>query len=150
LRRPIVGWARKFERCIQCATDTVPHVGRGLCKDCAQKKHTAGYRTKERRRALKRYGLTAIDFDALWDAQNGCCKICLRSKTKLTMRGKRLTHSLHVDHDHETNRVRGLLCDSCNRGLGFFFDDPDLLIAAAAYLKANKIVVAETEAKVLN
>lgn len=42
---------------------------------------------------------------------------------------------LVVDHDHKTGKIRGMLCNHCNRGLGHFRDDPELLVFAAEYLK---------------
>lgn len=58
-----------------------------------------------------------------------CCAICGATETP----GKRA--SLHVDHCHRTGAIRGLLCGPCNLGIGKFNDDPELLLAAAAYLQ---------------
>ncbi|MBE7189396.1 endonuclease VII domain-containing protein, partial [Jatrophihabitans endophyticus] len=63
--------------------------------------------------------------------QNGVCAICLEAP------------AAHVDHDHETGRVRGLLCFNCNGALGQFRDRPDLMSRAAIYLTAGSKAVAE-------
>ena len=44
----------------------------------------------------------------------------------------------HLDHDHSSGRYRGVLCESCNRGLGFFFDSPELLESAIGYLNKSR------------
>ena len=75
------------------------------------------------------YGVTPEQYNAMFAAQDGRCAIC-RSDQWV---GKNNTP--HVDHCHETGRVRGLLCGPCNNGLGNFRDQPDLLETAAAYLR---------------
>ena len=85
-----------------------------------------GDKDASQRRILRRYGLTIDDYNRMLAAQDGKCKIC----RKTCPTGRRLS----VDHCHKTNRVRGLLCDPCNRGLGSFRDEPERLIAAANYL----------------
>jgi len=83
-----------------------------------------------RRAKLKRvYGLTVEQYDALLASQDGRCAICKR----MSPDGRRL----HVDHDHQTRRVRGLLCHDCNRGLGIFKDSADLLAAALDYIRKS-------------
>lgn len=91
--------------------------------------------TVARRRHLLRtkYGLTADDLVRMLEAQGGQCAICHRSASAESY-GK--PKQFAVDHDHKTGRVRGLLCDWCNRGIGFLGEDPDRLIAAAEYLRA--------------
>ncbi len=84
---------------------------------------------------LRRYGITPKDYDALFAAQDGRCAIC--GTTEAGAWGGLLP----VDHDHETGDVRGLLCHNCNGGLGQFCDDPDRLLAAAAYLLSRQDVL---------
>jgi hypothetical protein len=84
-------------------------------------------RVKQMRRM---YDLTIAEYDAMRDAQDNQCAICGRHERDLNKR-------LCVDHDHETGRVRGLLCNQCNSLLGRWNDDPAIARRAAAYLEAG-------------
>lgn len=79
---------------------------------------------------LKRYGLTQESFDQLLAKQGGVCAICARPDA-----GSKTASRLYVDHCHNSNRVRGLLCRSCNVMLGCAHDKPELLMKGAAYLE---------------
>lgn len=70
----------------------------------------------------RRYGIGADEFDELVRQQGGACAICERPDPE------------HVDHNHETGDVRGILCFNCNGGLGHFRDSIDAMLAAAVYL----------------
>jgi len=86
------------------------------CKPCRKAQGHAQH--------LKRtFGLTPEVLAQIIDAQDGCCAICRSRPPK------------HVDHDHRTGTVRGILCGPCNMGLGQYRDDPTLLHAAARYLR---------------
>lgn len=74
-----------------------------------------------------RYGITDEQYQQLLAEQNFVCAICGKEER---VEGR----SLAVDHDHETNLIRGLLCNRCNRALGLFNDDPELLKKAFEYL----------------
>ena len=81
-----------------------------------------------------KFGITLEEFDVLFSKQDGKCAICgLVNEVKIDKRG-RSSRLLHIDHDHKTGNVRGLLCQKCNVGLGSFKDAPDLLSKAAGYL----------------
>ena len=83
-----------------------------------------------RRAALRlKYGLTMEAYTAMLDEQGGACAICGSAPDG---------RPLHVDHDHATGAVRGLLCGLCNAGLGNYRDDPALLAKAIAYLATRK------------
>src|SRR5438132_979207 len=75
------------------------------------------------------YGLSGSDVQQMVSHQLGVCAIC---ESTLIIGGK---SGMHVDHDHSTGKVRGLLCMSCNRGLGGFRDNPESLRAAIRYLE---------------
>ena len=95
-------------------------------------RYNAADQRKRRDRAghlRRRYGITLEDYDRMLETQGGGCAICGRPP--------RTDISLHVDHDHETGRIRGLLCFPCNNTLGDFKDDPKRLYAAADYLSRD-------------
>jgi DNA repair ATPase RecN len=74
---------------------------------------------------LRKVGITPEEYAAKLKEQDGVCAIC----------GAVCTRALAADHNHVTRQIRGLLCNSCNRGLGYFHDCVRTLQAAAAYLK---------------
>lgn len=81
--------------------------------------------------ALKtEYGITLEFYNALLAKQGNKCAIC--SKTQVELKRK-----LAVDHCHETGKIRGLLCDTCNRGIGYLKDSISVLETAIAYLRGN-------------
>ena len=80
----------------------------------------------DRRYNLARYGLSVDDFEAMKTKQDGKCAICATVPDRLC-----------VDHCHSTGAVRGLLCNHCNNGIGFFRDNPTLLRSGARYIQEN-------------
>lgn len=116
------------------------------CKVCANQLVLAwGRENKDRRRAtraiyrhqhpdrvrgarlMKDYGISYAQYDDLLWAQAGLCAICTEPM--------RPGSGTHVDHDHKTGQVRGLLCNNCNRMLGHGRDNALNLTAGAAYLE---------------
>ena len=88
-----------------------------------------------RGRILKHfYGITIEDYNRMLNAQGGLCAIC--GLTEVAEGDKQRVKYLSVDHCHETDEVRGLLCRRCNSGLGFFSDDIKLLHKATNYLES--------------
>jgi len=81
----------------------------------------------------REYGLTEADYEAMLEAQPGLCAICREpERAASNERIKRLC----VDHDHDTGRVRGLLCHACNAAIGLIRGDAGTLRRAAEYLEA--------------
>ena len=114
---------------------------RNMCLDCRRHQERGRYKaTKEQYRHYRLkwyYGLSQDDVDTRLLEQDGCA-VCHTWESK--GRG-----DWHVDHDHACcpgprscgECVRGILCSTCNKGLGLLKDNPDLLLAAAAYLLAQ-------------
>ena len=97
-----------------------------------QRTYDANRTPQERRRRHLVYTrhITPEQYDAMLAAQGGHCAIC-----PATEPGRKRKYFC-VDHDHETKEIRGLLCGSCNSGLGYFKDRPTFLRAAADYLES--------------
>ena len=76
---------------------------------------------------LRVYNISSDQYNELFILQEGKCLICGTHQSELD-------RALCVDHDHTTNKIRGLLCGNCNSGLGFFKENINLLLRAINYL----------------
>lgn len=126
----------KERKCRHCKVSFVIGFGNQLfCDSCrSQCFDEFGNVDGVKMSRLTTYGLLPKDFDRMWFGQQGRCSLC---DNELTF-GKRGKSCLHVDHDHATGKVRGLLCRSCNNSLGFIERGEDWLQRALAYLKHHK------------
>lgn len=109
---------------------------------------TAEWRKKNPERHLdlhlrRSYGITLFEYNRMLTEQGGGCGICGARESRSKGQGVRL----HVDHDHETGTARGLLCDTCNRGIGQLGDDLERVLAAVRYLERAKKLKKESESK---
>lgn len=110
--------------------------GRGVksrCRTCHNiwRRETRDPQVTRNQQYKTRYGITLDDYDSMYAEQGGVCAICGTDSP-----GSRFNH-FHVDHDHDTGKVRQLLCEACNTGLGKFRDNPLLLRLAASYLEKH-------------
>ena len=122
--------------CSKCDTEKSEadfYTNRADCKDCNRAKvrswnkaNPLKRRANRKRSDLKNlYGLTEAQFEQMKVDQKHECKICYR---KLP---------LVIDHDHVTGKIRGLLCNSCNRGIGYLQDNEEIIKRAAEYVIEN-------------
>ena len=108
--------------------------GRRSCRECHRARGRAWktankekHRVSQRASELKhKYNMTLEDYDLMSADQNHVCAICYKPDPA----GRRLA----VDHNHETGKIRGLLCHTCNRAIGLLRDDRTLLSRASEYL----------------
>jgi len=97
--------------------------GRTRCNVCRKKANDVKYGGARGAWLWYTYKITEEEYDVMYEAQEGMCAIC-----------RAALDQLFVDHDHETEEVRGLLCRSCNLGIGFLQDDAGLVASALDYL----------------
>jgi hypothetical protein len=127
-------------RCPDCGEDKPPEqfprnrntkTGRATyCKPChnARNRQTVKrlYGNSRHYHLRQKYGIGADEFDALVTKQGMLCPICLKRPAE------------HVDHDHKSGKVRGILCEACNGGLGQFKDNIQTIQNAIEYLDRNR------------
>jgi len=138
----------KVRNCTVCDKEFVPDqargVGRTTCSDECWKKHrsqwaankrksTPSWNVRERKASLKKhYNVSQEEYWAMYKAQNGCCAICNQKETNKV---KGTLKHLAVDHNHETGKVRALLCSNCNRAIGLLGDSAQRVMSAFKYLE---------------
>lgn len=93
-----------------------------------QKKESDPHKLYNKRKHLKyAYGITVEEYDSIYERQKGCCAICGIHQSETNRK-------FHLDHCHETDKVRGLLCPDCNHLLGRAKDTRAILLNAISYL----------------
>lgn len=110
-----------------------------ICKQCIsssnkeyRKANTDKYRSQI---YFKKFGITLEEYEKILSEQDGVCKICKNGETMI-MNGQVI--ALAVDHCHKTGKVRGLLCQQCNSGIGCFKDNIEIMTYAIKYLIENE------------
>jgi len=86
----------------------------------------------------KKFGVTPEMYSSMLSKQGGACAICGTKEPSGTA-GKH--GRFHIDHDHASKKIRGLLCNNCNLGIGYFKDDKARLLAAAEYIRQTGVDV---------
>lgn len=160
-RRRNDGTATELE-CRKCGetrpvAEFYPHSGilRGYqywCKDCTRIARASRQKTRPAQETIRRWKLWALyrireeDYDEMYRRQEGACAICKTPQEPWSPGlGMSRTGFLVVDHDHTAGaNARGLLCNRCNLGLGYFRDNLELLASAVAYLGRPPAKVALT------
>lgn len=122
----------------------MPSSGVYVCLGC-KRENGAKYRQKNKNKPdyiiknrVARYKISSDDYKNLLNLQNGRCAVC---GIKLNLKNAR------IDHCHKTENVRGLLCVSCNTGIGLFRDSPEILKSAAKYVEKNDCKLRDQTAK---
>lgn len=111
------------------STKADPEKRRSWCISCCQKRrpYQDSYDPEYRRawHLAQKYGITQEDYVALLSSQGGTCAICLDPPSQV---------HFHIDHDHDTGEVRGILCSRCNAMIGYGRDNPAILFSGIFYL----------------
>ena len=117
------------------ASSGSPDGLQSYCKACVKSRVRAPRpKTPEQvdRYLQKEYGITLAEREQMKVDQGGVCAVCAEVPDRWV-----------VDHCHDTGKVRGLLCDTCNRALGLLRDKVEVLMSAATYLMANEDVLSK-------
>jgi hypothetical protein len=123
-------WQQRKYHCRSCRASTAKREYEKHSARIAETRKRSGV---ARKAALKnRYGISVEHWESMVKMQNGACLICAFRPEKPTF--------LHVDHDHITGVVRGLLCNNCNVGLGYFSDNSERLTRAAMYIQLSSLI----------
>ncbi len=92
------------------------------------------FRNRKSKNLKQHYGIDIDQYEALLEKGNGVCWICFRPETRRRSKKARHPEALYVDHHHSSGLIRGLLCRTCNTGIGYFDDDPERVAKAIEYL----------------
>jgi hypothetical protein len=102
-------------------------------KDHERYKKQSTPETRRHSNLRKNYKISLEDYNSIFEQQKGVCAICESAETALDRNGN--LRPLSVDHDHDTGKVRSLLCARCNSAIGLFKENYETILKAAEYVK---------------
>ncbi len=108
----------------------------GQCKNCLNSDKRLEHRKNTY--LIREYGISLTNLKQMILDQNGLCAICFLPETEVHTRTGKI-QSLSVDHCHLTGKIRGLLCTKCNKALGLFNDEKQLLLNTITYLEKTNV-----------
>lgn len=120
-------------------SDRYVYNRRSSCYECTNKKMTEKkaklppehVKFARAKRKFSKYGLTIDSANDLLESQGGKCKIC---SLEISFSSEKCKNKACIDHCHKTGKIRGLLCNNCNSGIGYLQDSPEILEIAINYL----------------
>ena len=117
-------------RCHKCGVPVEWKPGKPVCADCRiDKRDPVKSAAKERRRRLRKYGLTEAEYNAILEHQGHRCGICATDTPG--------AKGWVIDHCHDSGMVRGVLCSQCNSAIGLLREDPVIIDRAAEYVREH-------------
>lgn len=126
------------KECKNCGND-IRQVSDNRCFTCLKNRTLKDNMKSREQNFMAIHGVSYSLRDKMYMEQAGKCKICgHEGHVDFVPKGSRMFDRLVVDHCHSTGKVRGLLCNGCNRGLGYFKDNPEALQKAIDYLVRSK------------
>ena len=132
---------QSLKPCPVCKTTDHPKsTNKGhLCKPCANDRSLKWAKQNKDRfvsnQRKYRYGITSLEYDQKLEQQKGNCAICELPETSLDKSGA--IRQLAIDHNHQTGKVRGLLCLRCNTSLGLLNENKEVLKAMLNYMETH-------------
>lgn len=130
-----------MKECKECGKRFSPKYAQTrICSDeCRANRLKANLK---RHNLLRRYGITEEEWQEMFERQGKACAICRSTNAQRSDR-----FGWVVDHCHETGKIRAILCNKCNLGLGAFDDNEKLLFDAACYVLSFRNMIFEDLAK---
>ena len=148
-----------FHKCIDCKevlsvsefyhrnklyTSTGLPMRQSHCKACTKKRSNIRRESKtlreqdKNRDRIHKYGIGTEDYNRMYIKQNKVCKICKKRRPQTRKSG--IVLDLHIDHNHQTGRVRGLLCTYCNNSLGMLDETIVTFLRAILYILTDRFI----------
>lgn len=133
---------KRCSRCLEVKELDAFNVVKGrpysYCRICHHQYRNSRHDSPKRRdeNLRRNYGITSIEYEVMFSRQRGVCAACKQPETAIDPYTK-TAKKLAVDHCHETGQIRELLCETCNKILGYIEKDPQRVAMLQKYLKRH-------------